>query len=69
MKLKIRNEYIRRINLICKSNINAGNFISGMNACVIGVMRYIGGIIDWTSVDGLESEKDNDIEQMFAPKK
>ena len=34
--------------MICKSKLNAGNFISGMNAWAIGVMRYSGGIIDWT---------------------
>ena len=48
MKENIRNEYIRRVKLICKSKLNAGNFISGMNAWAIGVMRYSGGIIDWT---------------------
>ena len=26
---------------------NAGNFISGLNAWAIGVMRCSGGIIDW----------------------
>ena len=30
------------MNLICESNLNAGN------AWDIGVMRYSGGIIDWT---------------------
>ena len=39
MKKKIGNEYIRRVKLICKSNLNAGNFISGLNAWAIGVMR------------------------------
>ena len=48
MKENIGNEYIRRVKLICKSNLNAGNFISGMNAWVIGVMRYSGRIVDWT---------------------
>ena len=48
MKESIGNEYIRRVKLICKSNLNAGNFISGMTACDIGVTRYSGGIIDST---------------------
>ena len=48
MKESIGKEYIRRVKLICKSKLNAGNFISGMNAWAIGVMRYTGGIIDWT---------------------
>ena len=48
MKENIGNEYNMRVKLICKSNLNVGNFISGMNAWAIGVMRYSGGIIDWT---------------------
>ena len=45
MKENIGNEYIRRVKLICKSNLNAGNFISGLNARAIGVMRYSTGEI------------------------
>ena len=48
LKENIGNEYIGIVKLICKSNLNAENFISGMNAGVIGVIRYSGGIIDWT---------------------
>ena len=48
MKENIGNEYISRMKLICKSNLNAGNYISGLNVWAIGVMRYSGGIIDWT---------------------
>ena len=42
MKENIVNEYIRRVKLICKSNLNAGNFIAGLNAWAIGVRRYSG---------------------------
>ena len=72
MKENMGNEYIRRVNLICKSNLNAGNLISGMNACAIGVKRYSGGIIDWPK------EELQDMDQktrkimtmnMFTPKK
>ena len=48
MKENIGNEYIRGVKLICQSNLNAGNFINGLNAWAIGVMRNSGGIIDWT---------------------
>ena len=47
MKESIGDEYIRRVKFIRKSNLNAGNFISGMNDWVICVMRYNRGIIDW----------------------
>ena len=58
MKENNGNVYIRRVILFFKSNLNAGNFISDMNAWAIGVMRYSGEIIDWIKE-----------EQMFAPKK
>ena len=48
MKESIGNEYIRRVKLICKSNLNFGNFISCMIAWAIGVMMCSGGIIEWT---------------------
>ena len=35
MKENIGNEYITRVKLNCKSNLNAGNFISGLNAWAI----------------------------------
>ena len=37
MKESIGNEYIRRVKLIYKSNLNAWNFIYGMNAWALGV--------------------------------
>ena len=44
MKENIGNDNIRRVKLICKSNLNAGNFIFGLNAWAIGVMRYSRGL-------------------------
>ena len=48
MKTKIRNEYIRRVKKICKSKLNSGNLILGINSWAVGVIRYSGGIVDWT---------------------
>ena len=48
MKGRIRDEYFRRVKKIVRSNLYAGNVISGINAWAIGVVRYGGGIIDWT---------------------
>ena len=58
-----------RVKLICKSNLNAGNLISGLNDWAIGMMRYSGGIIDWTKENFHDIENKKDNEQMFAPKK
>ena len=59
MKESIGNEYTRRVRLICKSNLNAGNVISGMNDWVIGVMRYSGAIIDWTKEELQDMDRKN----------
>ena len=48
MKEKIRTEYIRRVKKLCKLRLNAGNFITGINTWATGVIRYSGGIVDWT---------------------
>ena len=63
MKENIGNEHTRRVKLICKSNLNAGNFISGMNAWAIGVMRYSRGNIDW------KKEELQDMDWKSGPKK
>ena len=31
-----------------KSKLNAGNFVRGINAWAVGVIRYSAGILDWT---------------------
>ena len=73
MKENIENEYVKRVKLICKSNLNAENFISGLNVWAIGVMWYNGRIIDWTKEEfqdmDRKTRKINDIEQIFAPRK
>ena len=48
MKTKIRDEYIRRVKKICKSKLNSGNLILGINSWAVGVIRYSGGVVDWT---------------------
>jgi len=48
MKEKVKKEYIRRIKLLLKSQLNAGNVITGINAWAIGVVRYGAGVLDWT---------------------
>ena len=35
VKETLKIEYIRRIKLLCKSKLNAGNFIAGMNVWAI----------------------------------
>ena len=45
---KITSEYVRRVKNLCRSKLNGGNMISGINAWAVGVIRYSAGIVDWT---------------------
>merc|ERR1711965_321481 len=48
MKEKVEKEYLRRVKLLARSKLYAGNLIRGINAWAIGVVCYSAGIIDWT---------------------
>ena len=48
MKDKVRTEYFRRVKLLAKSRLYAGNLIKGINAWAVSVVRYSAGIIDWS---------------------
>ena len=50
---KVSDEYLRRVKLLARSKLNAGNMIAGVNCWAIGVMRYSAGIVEW-SKDQLE---------------
>ena len=48
MKVKITSEYIRRVKKLCRSKLNGGNLIGGINTWTVGVVRYSAGVVDWT---------------------
>ena len=48
MKEKVSKEYLRRVKLLSKSKLYAGNLVRGINAWAVGVVRYSAGILDWT---------------------
>ena len=48
MKGKITSQYIRRVKTLCRSKLNGGNLIDGINTWAVGVVRYSAGIVDWT---------------------
>ena len=48
MKERFTKEYMRRIKLILKSNLNSRNAISAINIWAVAVMRYGAGIVKWT---------------------
>ena len=48
MKEKVRSEYFRRIRLLLESKLNGGNVVKALNTWAVAVLRYSGGILDWT---------------------
>ena len=48
MKGKITSEYVWRVKKLCRSKLNGGNLISGINTWAVSVLRYSAGIVDWT---------------------
>ena len=48
MKVKITSEYIRRVKKLCRSKLNGGNLIGGINTWAVGVVRCSAGVVDWT---------------------
>ena len=47
MKTKVKSEYFRRLSLLLKSELNAGNVVQGINSWAIGIVRYTAGVLDW----------------------
>lgn len=47
MKTKVKSEYFRRLGLLLKSELYAGNVIQGINSWGIGIVRYTAGVLDW----------------------
>ena len=48
MKETITAEYIRRVKKLCRSKLNSGDLITGINAWTASVARYSVGVMDWT---------------------
>ena len=48
MKGKVTSEYIKRVKKLCRSKLNGGNLICGINTLAVGLVRYSTGIVNWT---------------------
>ena len=48
MKSTIKKEYLRRLKVILKSNLNSKNTISAINSRAISIVKYSAGILGWT---------------------
>ena len=57
MKEKVSKEYLRRVRKVAGSKLNGGNLMQGINTWAVYLLRYAGGIINWSK----EELKDIDI--------
>ena len=48
MKKKTRQEYLKRVRQVLKSELNAGNSVHAINVWAVSAFRYSAGILDWT---------------------
>ena len=47
MKENMKSEYIRRVKMLPRSQLNGGNVIAGMNIWTVDIIRYGTGVLDW----------------------
>ena len=47
MKEIVRKEYLRRVKLVAKSKLYAGNMLQAVNTWAVSVVRYTAGILNW----------------------
>src|SRR4029079_3457096 len=51
VKKSVRGKYIRRVQKVVKSKLNAGNNAQAMNTWAVPVIKCTAGIIDWTKAE------------------
>ena len=57
MKEKIMKEYRLRVKKVLGSKLNGGNAIKAINAWAVSVVRYSGGVVDWTVNELKEADR------------
>ena len=48
MRANVSKEYHRRVRKVAESTLNGQNKIQAFNTWAIPILRYTGGIMDWT---------------------
>ena len=51
MKIKVFNEYKRRVRKIVKTKLNGRNIVKGINTWAIPVLRYSAPFLSWTKTE------------------
>ena len=48
MKDMLTKEYKRRVRKLLRTKLYSRNVISAINVCAVSLLRYSGGIVNWT---------------------
>ena len=61
VKSKVRVHYFRRLKLLLKSKLNAGNLFLGINSWAVAIVRYSAALIDWNKeeIDDMDRKTRN----------
>ena len=57
VKRSMNKEYIRRVNKTLSSKLNAGNVLKAINSWAVSLLRYSGGIVNWTKSELAELDR------------
>ena len=57
VKRSMKKEYIRRVKKTLSSKLNAGNIIKAINSWAVSLLRYSGGIVNWTKSELAELDR------------
>ena len=49
VKNRLKKEYMRRLRLILRSNLNGKNKFQAINSWVVALLRYGAGIVKWSN--------------------
>ena len=47
MKMKVSNEYFKRLKQFLKSKLNDGTLVQGVNTWAVSLLRYLAAFISW----------------------
>ena len=57
VKRSVKKEYIRRVKKTLSSKLSAGNAINAINHWAVSLLRYSGGIVNWTKIKLAELDR------------
>ena len=57
VKRSMKKEYIKRVKKTLSSKLNAGNVIKAINSWAVSLLRFSGGIVNWTKSELAELDR------------